>query len=531
MQLLIHVVFLFAIAMCNCNVSHLHPFDTGVSTEKAKQEFINGTGQDSTDLNQENSIITDNERSPQPSKDSKNDVPITEKKNLNKAAKPPIQDPFNNTLENMTRAEEKGKKEKNEVPAVHQNKKQYDNATENNQTTNNGEKTSLQLETTLTSSLNCSIMWPECTNPLNALQDVSRELTRFSVILYKTLSSQNEDSNIVISPFSIALGLSQLMLGSSGKTREDMLKIMFSGMNDSQCVHNAIRNFTKHNSFISANEIFYRKDISLKEEFTSQSENFYGSNGTQLKKEKNKSLKQINNWVSKKTNQLIPSVFKELPDFEIMLINVIFYQGKWLNRFEPKFTKKEDFQTTSSTVHVPMMNNNKYPLQSIRDSYLEAHVARFPLSDNCSLIIFLPISQENDALQNVEKRLSGEIVNLLMTQLEEKSPRATSVSLPKLKLDSDFGLTETLGLLGLHDLFENPNFCALSDSPELALSDVRHRAILEIKEDGAKAAAATSVTVARTMSMFSVHRPFLYILANDINKIPIAIGRVTDPSN
>ncbi|CAJ0924587.1 unnamed protein product [Ranitomeya imitator] len=185
------------------------------------------------------------------------------------------------------------------------------------------------------------------------------------------------------------------------------------------------------------------------EEFSSQSERFYGSKGIQLQKDKKKNLSKINNWVSRVTNNLIPSVFKELPDFELMLMSVIYYQGKWMNQFDPKLTKKENFKTTSSgSVRVPMMNNHKYPLQSLRDAHLQAQVARLPLSDNYSLIIFLPLSQGKEGLKNVESQLTEEILNLLITQLEEKSPRATTISIPKLKLDSEFRLTETLSLLG-----------------------------------------------------------------------------------
>lgn len=70
-------------------------------------------------------------------------------------------------------------------------------------------------------------------------------------------------------------------------------------------------------------------DISLKEEFTKQSERFYGAKGKQLKNNKTKNLSLINNWVSSKTNGLITKMFKELPDFQLMLINVIHYQGNY----------------------------------------------------------------------------------------------------------------------------------------------------------------------------------------------------------
>ncbi|XP_077139304.1 factor XIIa inhibitor-like [Ranitomeya variabilis] len=520
MQLMIHVVFLFATAMCKNNGSLSH--------QPKSEEFITVPDVNLVEkgLNEEASPDVHNVGNPQESSESINRVPINLKDPptgpewIKEAARSSVHS--ENNLDADAEA-------MNRVPSV-----KDQSATKSNQTEDEEDMetplTTVQTSTA-TPEFNCSSMWPECANPHNATEEVSRQLSRFTLDMYKTLSQRDETSNLVIAPISIALALSQLMLGSSGKTRELMLKILYRDIENPQCVHHAMQNLTNVQSFIAANEIFFSKDFSLKEEFSSQSERFYGSKGIQLQKDKKKNLSKINNWVSKVTKNLIPSLFKELPDFELMLISVIYYQGKWMNQFDPKLTKKENFKTTSSgSVRVPMMNNHKYPLQSLRDAHLQAQVARLPLSDNYSLIIFLPLSQGKEGLKNLESQLTEEILNLLITQLEEKSPRATTISIPKLKLDSEFRLTETLSLLGLYDLFEAPEFCALSDKSELVISDVRHRAVLEIKESGVKAAAATSISVARTMPVFSVERPFLYVLVNDKNKIPIIIGRVTDPS-
>ncbi|XP_073536704.1 factor XIIa inhibitor-like [Phyllobates terribilis] len=529
MQLLIHVVFLFAAAMCKNNESLSH--------QVKSEELITVPDANSVEKGPNHETATDvhNVKNPQESTDSINTVPInqkdppTESKRKKGAAGSTAHCPIKDSKRKSENNLEADAEANNSVPS-----EKDQSATKSDQTKdeeNIGTILPKVQTSAATPEFNCSSMWPECANPHNATEEASKQLSRFTLEMYKTLSQRDETSNLVIAPISIALGLSQLMLGSSGKTRELMLKILYPDMENPQCVHHAVQNLTNFKSFISANEIFFSKEFSLKEEFSSQSERFYGSKGIQLQNDKTKNLNKINNWVSKVTNNLIPSVFKELPDFEMMLISVIYYQGKWMNQFDPKLTKKENFKrTSSSSVRVPMMNNHKYPLQSLRDAHLQAQVARLPLSGNYSLIIFLPLSQGKEGLKNVESQLTEEILNLLITQLEERSPRATTISIPKLKLDSEFGLTETLSLLGLYDLFENPEFCALSDESDLVISDVRHRAVLEIKESGVKAAAATSITVARTMPVFSADRPFLYVLVNDKNKIPIIIGRVTDPS-
>ncbi|XP_066442753.1 plasma protease C1 inhibitor [Eleutherodactylus coqui] len=526
MKLFISVLVIVLTAMCMKKISGLGP---EVGTEQAKEEFPADPKEHPTEaaLNAETPAVT-SDTGPRPPAEANVNVNGKEipTETLNVEERWPTRPPANESDIKRGDPLTADSEERNEASTRSHNGLQSDTKSDRGLL----EKDLPSVVASAAPGSNCSMIWPECRNPQDAIEDVSEQLSRFTLNLYKTISSRDEKSNIVIAPISIAFGLSQLMLGSNGKTREDLLKVIFGDPNNQQCVHHAIQNLTESKAFVSANEIFFSKDFSLKEEFTNQSARFYGAEGIQLQKDKKKSLNQINQWVSKKTNRLILSVLKELPDLQLMLINVIHYQGKWMNRFDSKLTKKEAFQTASSSIaKVPMMNNPKYPLQSIHDAHLQAQVARLPLTDNCSLIIFLPLSQEIDALKSVESCLTEEVVKVLLTQLADRSPRATAVSLPRLKLDSDYGLTETLSLIGLHDLFEHPNFCALSDSADLAISDVRHRAVLEISEDGAKAAAATSVTVGRTMSLFSVNKPFLYILVND-NNIPIVIGRVTDPS-
>ncbi|KAM4049130.1 factor XIIa inhibitor-like [Anomaloglossus baeobatrachus] len=530
MQILIHVVFLFATAMCKNN---------GSVSEVTSEEIIAALEPNSEqkDLNQETSTDIHNVTNPQKSINSKNEVPIglkdpSTEKVEESAGSSSAHSPVKDTEEKVKKILEADDEEQNGVPPEKENVNQCE--PKSNQTKDE-EDMEIPLptveSTTAAVESTCSALWPECTNLQNSTEEVSRQLRRFTLEVYRKLSQRDEMSNIVISPFSIALGLSQLLLGSSGETRKLMLEVLYGDMENPQCVHHAIKDLTNLKSFISANEIFFNKDFSLKEEFRSQSEKYYGSQGIKLKNDKMKDLNRINNWVSTVTDKRIPDLFKELPDFELMLISVIYYQGQWLYQFDPKLTKKENFKTISSgSVKVPTMNNPKYPLQSLRDAHLQAQVARLPLSSNYSLIIFLPLSQGKEGLKNVERELTEEILNLLITQLIEKAPRATTIAIPQLKLDSEFQLTETLSLLGLSDIFEYPEFCALSDESDLVISDVRHRAVLEIKESGVKAAAATSITVARTMPVFLAQKPFLYVLVNEENKIPIIIGRVTDPS-
>lgn len=62
------------------------------------------------------------------------------------------------------------------------------------------------------------------------------------------------------------------------------------------------------------------------------------------------------------------------------------------------------------------------------------------------------------------------------------------------------------------------------------MSSVQHQATLELKEDGVEASAATSVAVSRSVSVFSLDRPFIFIISEDETGIPLFIGSVQNPN-
>ncbi|XP_040176731.1 plasma protease C1 inhibitor isoform X2 [Rana temporaria] len=380
----------------------------------------------------------------------------------------------------------------------------------------------------------CSMSWPVCSGKQfdDTLHEVAKDMMTFTLDLFQKLSPLDSRPNLVISPISVALALSHLMLGANGKTKDDILKALYKGVKDVHCIHEAMQNLTTHGPFLSASEMFYNKELHINKEFIDQSSKFYGSKSIPLFKDKTKSLEKINSWVSQRTNGLIPTLLQELPpDLQLILVNVIHYQGKWLSHFDPSLTNNENFHRSSSvSVKVPTMNAHKYPLQIFKDTYLKAQVARFRLSGNFSLLILLPLGHAEDALKTMEKRLSQEIVNLLIKQLEEAPIRAASVSLPQINIDTNVGLNEALSSLGLYDLFEHPDLCALSNSTDLAVSNVAHHALLQIKEEGVKAVAASTISIARTVTVFAVRRPFLFILVSDDIGVPILIGHIKDPS-
>lgn len=83
---------------------------------------------------------------------------------------------------------------------------------------------------------------------------------------------------------------------------------------------------------------------------------------------------------------------------------------------------------------------------------------------------------------------------------------------------------------GLGEMFQNPNLADIADGP-LLVSSVKHKSIMEINEEGAEAAASTSVVISRASNpVFHLSQPFFFVLIDDMTLIPIFMGVINNPN-
>ena len=98
-------------------------------------------------------------------------------------------------------------------------------------------------------------------------------------------------------------------------------------------------------------------------------------------------------------------------------------------------------------------------------------------------------------LPNVGSELdTGLTVNKMQAMIDSSEEKFTNLGLPKFKIDCEKPLKDTFMALGMTDMFdiEKADFKTISDEPELHVSDLFHKAFLEVNEDGTVAGALTS---------------------------------------
>jgi serpin B len=248
----------------------------------------------------------------------------------------------------------------------------------------------------------------------------------------------------------------------------------------------------------------------------------------------------INDWVSDKTHDRIKDLLK--PDditewTRLVLVNAIYMKAAWQYQFEEAATRPQTFHLPGEDLTVEMMH------QTHRYKYAEGEgyqVLELPYAGtSMSMDIFLPRAGAFDAF---EQGLSAETTGAILDKLRTCQ---VSLSLPKFKVEQEMELSEVLKALGMPDAFDPDaaDFSGIHDSSVdgegLVISKVRHKAWIEVKEDGAEAAAATAVVMKATSCVsappppvpFTADRPFIYMIRDTATGSMLFMGRVSAASS
>jgi serpin B len=104
------------------------------------------------------------------------------------------------------------------------------------------------------------------------------------------------------------------------------------------------------------------------------------------------------------------------------------------------------------------------------------------------------------------------------------------IMLPRFNLEYEILLNDALKALGMEVAFDSrANFDDIA--PGLFISEVKHKAFVEVNEEGTEAAAVTAVTIAESYGpfLFIVDRPFFFAIHDDETGTVLFMGIVIEP--
>lgn len=286
----------------------------------------------------------------------------------------------------------------------------------------------------------------------------------------------------------------------------------------------------------TSNHIFVDNGFSIQPDFTLTISNVFKSTPVSVKfSQRREAVSTINKVASDATNGKISKIFNEesiSPDTVVVLMSAIYFKGDWKNQFNEFATTYTNFYLGNGRVTRVQMMANEAPYSMTDVPALNARAIKIPYKDQrLSMVVILP--NQINGLYLVERYFN----NFDLSSLNFGPEFRVKLSLPKFKLSTDLDLKENLQRLGVHMIFGNGDFSRMTTSNlDIAVSSVIQKAIVEVNEKGAEAAAVAAVEFEnRSLFVYSppsfvVDHPFLFYLQDDLTGLTLFVGRVTNPN-
>lgn len=370
--------------------------------------------------------------------------------------------------------------------------------------------------------------------------DLTKGISSFASEFYSQCANSQPGDNIIISPLSVSSVLALISQGANANTYEELKKgLHLSGNKTSTAdqfheYYAGLQRSIGQSVLSIANKIYVKNDYKVKKEFHDVAVEKFSSDIANLDFGKSaESANEINQFVQEKTHDRIkdliePSMINS--DTRMVLVNAIYFKGNWKYQFDQKRTMKNDFYTSETDkVSVDMMRMKKYFNYAILDDLDATALEMQYANSNFTFLILLP--NNRTGLAALETKLKNYDLSQITAQMRSEE---VDVSIPKFKVEFKINLNEVLKNMGMGEMFsDKSDLSGLLDSSEpLAVSDVVHKAFIEVNEEGAEAAAATGAIVMLRASLrqhyeiFKADHPFVYFIRETESNTNLFSGRV-----
>ncbi len=374
---------------------------------------------------------------------------------------------------------------------------------------------------------------------------------------FQLFGKMKGDENVFLSPYSISSALSMLYNGAEGNTRMELAKLLgyqllpgyaenYSSESNQQMnaqnkyLLDTLQKADPKVKLAFANSIWLAKGEqfadSIDQSLLEPVRNYYNGDIFSVDFTGEGTLKQVNSWVSDHTDSMIDPFLQQFSSPEamrILLINAIYFNGKWSTPFSPDDTTKATFRGLHSDAEVDEMylygGEYRYytakGLQGLELPYGNGELV---------MDILLPENKDQSGIRETYDKLKTDEVDDFLQHLDKVYPvEISKIGLPKFTMEyGTVELKEILAELGMKDAFdkEKADFSLMGDN--LFVSSVVHKAKIEVEEWGTKASAATGISVETTSALISdplefiVDVPFLFLIRDKQTDTILFMGQI-----
>ncbi len=351
---------------------------------------------------------------------------------------------------------------------------------------------------------------------------------RFTGNVFVSLAEENPEENLVFSPLSILVLLSMAAQAAGGETRDEIVEAITGGCPGyKELVDKAAglqRFLAASGDPTSANAVLVRREIS-------------GVIRTRYKQDLRKVfaapliksddlVTDGNAWIKQATDGMIPEIMNDsTKDVLLCMINAIIFQARWQEEYEEEDIRTGSFRNADGTNAKPQM------LQSVEDSYFEdEYYTGFakPYSGRFCFVGLLPKRKDRRFFEKALERLDFAALTGNCTY------DPVHVTMPEFACEYGGDLAGLCKELGMQEMFSDDADFSTMSTGRLKISQIIHKARIEVNRNGTKAAAATMAGFMtgclpgelEKPKKVVLNRPFVYAVVDKETGLPIFVGTV-----
>ncbi|XP_054174664.1 serpin B10 isoform X2 [Homo sapiens] len=366
---------------------------------------------------------------------------------------------------------------------------------------------------------------------------LATSINQFALELSKKLAESAQGKNIFFSSWSISTSLTMVYLGAKGTTAAQMAQVlqfnrdqgvkcdpesekkrkMEFNLSNSEEIHSDFQTLISetlkpNDDYLlkTANAIYGEKTYAFHNKYLEDMKTYFGAEPQSVNfvEASDQIRKDINSWVERQTEGKIQNL---LPDDSVD-------------------STTRMILTTSKPVQMMFMKKKLHIFHIEKPKAVGLQL--YYKSCDLSLLILLP--EDINGLEQLEKAITYEKLNE-WTSADMMELYEVQLHLPKFKLEDSYDLKSTLSSMGMSDAFSQSkaDFSGMSSARNLFLSNVFHKAFVEINEQGTEAAAGSGSEIdirIRVPSIeFNANHPFLFFIRHNKTNTILFYGRLCSP--
>lgn len=372
-------------------------------------------------------------------------------------------------------------------------------------------------------------------------------VSQFGSELNSQLIKRNPTDNYVFSPYSISQALVSVYAGALGETAEAMKESLHYLDNDDS-FH---RNYGEMSSTLMAtnapsekltlrvsNSLWLKLGNTITDLFTRRL-TFYNMNTqfADFAHDPSGAEAMINKAVSEQTDGMINNLVSNLPkNTAFVITNAVVFRGTWKLAFEKEL--REGVFTLLDGQEVVTNFMTKTEMVPYGNDDTKSFVVVPYEGSSLAALIVIP---HEGMMEQFESTLSASVI----TEMMHAESAKVDITIPKFTIETTVpSMKSVLSSLGNLGIMFDENLVDLSGINgikkgfgKLAISDVVHKAVIEVSQTGTKASAATAVVGVHITSvrpdnrkLFVADRPFYFFIVDTATHLTMFTARMMNPT-